>query len=786
MDRETAKQTIRISWRQLFPADRKRKGIICPLCRNGSGSSGDGITENPNKPGQLTCWKCGFQGDAIDLYQKRDGTDYNTALITAAADLGITIDPYKSEDRTHGRTYPTPQQYDIHNLQLDELTARRNDAPQAPQSDETSAEDKKVMEETKAPETSLQSPTEAGDELRDYFTYYQECMKRINDPAATLYLQARGISLEVAARHWIGYDPEWISPTVRAAQEAKGSSWLPEPTARIILPVTNNHYIARAISPDAAAEYSKMNETGNGKLGIFNIKNALRGDSDAVFINEGVFDALSIIEAGGMAIALNSTSNANLLIEKLEERPTKATMILSLDNDDAGRKATQIIREGLARLNISYITADISGEYKDPNDALVGNREEFTIRVRAAEQQARIANLPGLLTLDDAVNEFNTADDSYIELPSFKSFSEAAKIKKHSSVVLAADTGAGKSSLAINFLNDLNDKYPCIYVNLEMDRLTVLRRLVAIQSGLELDQIEGYQRDDATAAAVNSHLQVITTRKPLQIIQGAYILEDLEQIIEQSVKGRTETTIVFIDHSLLVDLKGNSSGRYDRFTRVSEGLRKIALKYNVILFVLLQQSRAGKAEEEERPRNSSLKESGSWENDATHIMFLWYDPAARCKKILLTKNRNGESGGEYALNYWKKTQTYMERKDQPAAAARTNPTPAKKSRREIQREKLQNAYNIASIRTNGRPTLLDIAEAADVTTTTVKGWIKEYGGAVIDGQQIDPAGIDTEVEYTGFVKLTPNDDNEIFPDNAAEGPSNSKKVGNGQTVTARY
>jgi hypothetical protein len=65
-----------------------------------------------------------------------------------------------------------------------------------------------------------------------------------------------------------------------------------------------------------------------------------------------------------------------------------------------------------------------------------------------------------------------------------------------------------------------------------------------------------------------------------------------------------------------------------------------------------------------------------------------------------------------------------------------------------------------------------MAEAADVTTGTIKTWIKEYGGCTVDGIQQDPAGIDTEVEYTGFVKLTPADDPPQFDINNLESAEN--------------
>ena len=367
--------------------------------------------------------------------------------------------------------------------------------------------------------------------------------------------------------------------------------------------------------------------------------------------------------------------------------------------------------------------------------------------------------LPGLLTYEAAVDVFENADDRYIELKAFPEFSKAAQIQVNDSVVLAADTGMGKSSLAINFMNGLIDDYPCMYFNLEMSNINVLRRLVAIQSGIEINRIKTYKHDPKIAEAVNTALKTITEKHPIQVIKGAYMLEDIDKIIERSTEGREEPTIVIIDHSLLVDLKGGSAGRYDRFTQVSEKLRKMAQAHNVVFFILLQQSRSGKAMEEERPKNSSLKESGSWENDATQIVFLWWDPIARKKKLIITKNRNGE-GGEFALEYWKDTQTYIEAQNPTGktAAGKDSYRPQKMSKREKQQEKLKNAYQDAYINTFGHPTLRAMAEAADVTTGTIKTWIKEYGGCTVDGIQQDPAGIDTEVEYTGFVKLTPADD----------------------------
>lgn len=426
------------------------------------------------------------------------------------------------------------------------------------------------------------------------------------------------------------------------------------------------------------------------------------------------------------------------------------------------------------------ITAD-PGDAAKAKQATAGSYDEYiALREGAHAQGLYIVTesfetkeqyFPGLLTYNAAVDVFQNTNDEYIEFKSFPEFSKRAKIRLHDSVVLAADTGGGKSSLAINFIDDLNSEYPVLYFNLEMDDITVLRRLVSIHSGIMLDRVEGYKKDEQTAQDVNRALKEITGRKPLQIISDVYTLKDIEVIIKHSIQYRPdgEPTIVVIDHSLLVQTAGKTTSRYERFTDISEKLRRISRLNNIVLFVLLQQSREGKKDETEPPKNSSLKESGSWENDSTHICFLWWDPTANQKKLLLTKNRTG-AGGEFVLNYEKTTQKYYEAQAQGAGPNRSGATTAdtstrsgKKTPREKRKDKLQAAVDLAYMKASiskTEVTLHDIAVEAGVTVSTVKNWINEFGGYDINGVHYEPAGISDIVEGEGFTKQTPIEEQE--------------------------
>lgn len=597
MNREQAAAEIKARYTEYLQPAKVKNTYICPLCGNGTGSTGDGMRIDPHGNGkQLKCFKCGFYGDIVDLYQQEHNCTAGDAFTALRDRFNIAIDA----EATRTPTEPRKVEQGINT-------------------------------------TTAENQQETATERPDYAAYLNECYTHRNDHAAVKYLSFRGISQETATAYKLGYDPR------------KGL---------LIIPASRHFYAARYINPEAKQRYD--NPKG-AKTELFNAQAIYNADGRPVFIVEGAFDALSIIEAGGQAVALNSTSNYNKVLEMVTKKATKNTLILCLDNDEAGAKATPELARGLQELNISHITADICGGYKDPNEALTADKSAFTGAIKAAESAAT-PQPAGLLTLERAISILEAVDDHYLEMPGFPQLSEMLKIKTHDTIVIAADTGAGKSSLALNFLHELQDRYPALYINLEMDEATILQRLVAIHTGIELDEIEGYKHDSNTRSKVNAAISEIVSRKDITLLADVYDLKEIEKQIQTVTQGRTEPTIVFVDTGLLVTTGNKSASRYERFTQISEELRRISRLNNIVMFVLLQQNRAGKQDENKEPTNSSLKESGSWENDATKIMFLWWNDASKGKELAITKNRSGKTGS-IKLNYTAHTQTYKEVKD---------------------------------------------------------------------------------------------------------------------------
>jgi len=218
-----------------------------------------------------------------------------------------------------------------------------------------------------------QSPVSASDSHpSDYRKYYLKAKKAYKNSAGEAYMSKRGISPEIADKFCIGYDPEWKSPTL--LKQGKN----PPANPRVIIPTDKHSYMARDIRPDADIKYKAMKE---GTVSIFN-KKALF-DTKPVFIVEGEINALSIIEVGGSACALGSTSMINKFINLLDKEKIIAPLILSLDNDNAGKAAQEKLRKELDKRNIRYFDINVSGVHKDANDFLQADRDAFTAHVNS-------------------------------------------------------------------------------------------------------------------------------------------------------------------------------------------------------------------------------------------------------------------------------------------------------------------------------------------------------------------------------------------------------------------
>ena len=223
------------------------------------------------------------------------------------------------------------------------------------------------------PRPARKTPEKKEPQEADYTAFFLEAHKRITE---TDYPQRRGLSQATVDRFSLGFVPEWVNP------EKPGTPASP----RLISPTGRGSYLARdtrGTLTEAQGRYSKLKV---GKVSLFNIESLYVAEKP-VFIVEGEIDALSIIEAGGEAVALGSTSGVRAFIERLRTRRPKQPVIVALDNDDAGEKAAGALEEGLKGLGVPFYRHNPAGQFKDPNEALQRDREAFRAAVEAGERK---------------------------------------------------------------------------------------------------------------------------------------------------------------------------------------------------------------------------------------------------------------------------------------------------------------------------------------------------------------------------------------------------------------
>lgn len=593
MNRESARAYLREHWRdyarQHWAVSADRKGFVCPFC--GHGSNGDGLISNPKSQdgNSLHCFGCGRSGDIIDFYAEEHGLDFRAAFEGLALEMGITLDPYTPEDFRD----------------LPEKIARegRFEAISGGEGNNTTQEQKHAQT----------APTEAHTQETDFTEYYKACLDRLEDPRAAAYLKQRGISTETARRFRIGFDPQ-ADPA--NAPGAMGAAPRQHPVPRIIIPCSSSFYVGRR------ADDKKEHRIYNGGRPIkpFNLS-VLYDGTPEVFVTEGAFDALSIIEAGGAAIAINSTNNAEAFINLMKTRPTEAALILCLDSDQPGRTATATIRDGLKGTGLTVIDAGaaINGSHKDPNEAFTADRGAFIEAVRQAmatgeagrEEAQKAEKERQKRTGPEMVDLFLQAVSSKRYEPTPTGISDIDRaigggLIRQQLVLLGAAPGAGKTALAQWIFEGMAKAgKPCIYLNLEMSREQMLARSfsrLTARNGQRISPtaiLQGYkwtaEQRQAITRAAQEYKETIAPRmiyNPDNVTANLdSILEYIEAEANRAEQAGEKVPFVCIDYLQII---GGREREDDTavIKRAVSSLKKYAIRHDTVVFLIIAHNRA--------------------------------------------------------------------------------------------------------------------------------------------------------------------------------------------------
>ncbi|MGB8601025.1 MAG: replicative DNA helicase [Rhizomicrobium sp.] len=203
-------------------------------------------------------------------------------------------------------------------------------------------------------------------------------------------------------------------------------------------------------------------------------------------------------------------------------------------------------------------------------------------------------------------------------------------------LIVAGRPGMGKTALATNMAFNAARFYvrdmaageentagaPVLFFSLEMAAQQLAARILSQQAELEMYKIRNGKFSDSEWEKFVLAMQELTTL-PLYIDDTGGI--SIAQIAARSRRMKREKNIglIVIDYLQLISPSRKAENRVQEITEVTKGLKTLAKELNVPVMALSQLSRGVDARDDKRPVLSDLRESGSIEQDADVVMFVY-------------------------------------------------------------------------------------------------------------------------------------------------------------------
>ena len=496
----------------------------------------------------------------------------------------------------------------------------------------------------------------------------------------------RGISFETLERFNVGFVPEWKHPEVE-----KKYPNIPA-TPRLIIPTSPSSYLARDTRKleDIPEEQRAYIKSKVGKTHIFNAI-ALKTAKKPIFVVEGEIDALSIIDVHGEAIALGSVSMVNTLLKQLEEEKIKPahTLILALDNDNAGEGAKIQLIKGLEALKIPFIVADPYNKFKDANEALMIDKMGFSLYVSQLENYEKEQYIK------------QNATSSYIDsfLDGVKGNASVAAIKTgfnnldkelggglyEGLYTLGALSSQGKTTYTMQLASQIaaSGKDVLIFA-LEMSRNELIAKMIskhtaqlALERGLMVNEYgrstRGIQVGAFYKTYTPSQIEHIndSVKELRKYAEHIIITEGLGDIgiikvittLEKHIKALERTPVVIIDYlQILAPYNDRWTEKQNTDKAVIE-LKRISRDYKTPVIAISSFNRANYQTEAQM---QSFKESGGIEYSSDVLLALqpkgagttgFDNEKAKQKnpreiELTILKNRNGVTGNKIQYKYY--------------------------------------------------------------------------------------------------------------------------------------
>lgn len=228
-----------------------------------------------------------------------------------------------------------------------------------------------------------------------------------------------------------------------------------------------------------------------------------------------------------------------------------------------------------------------------------------------------------------------------------------AGLQRSDLIILAARPAMGKTTLVTNLAYNVATvaKQSVLFFSLEMSKEQLVDRMLADASGVDAWNIRTGNLSDEDFSKLSEAMG--------EMAEAPIYIDDKPglSVLEMRTKARRaahdgQLGLIIVDYLQLMQGSGKSDGnRVQEVSEISRGLKLIAREMNVPVIALSQLSRTVETRTPQVPQLSDLRESGSIEQDADIVMFIYreayYNPETERENItdlIIAKHRNGPVG----------------------------------------------------------------------------------------------------------------------------------------------
>lgn len=309
-------------------------------------------------------------------------------------------------------------------------------------------------------------------------------------------------------------------------------------------------------------------------------------------------------------------------------------------------------------MSASYDIAEMSHSETNDIDSLLDNIEQkiFSISQESLKQEF----VPIKNSLNEAWERIEARHKGEVSqgvLTGFKRLdNHLAGLQPSDLIILAARPSLGKTSLALSIAKNAALKHNASIgiFSLEMSKDQVVDRLIAAEANVDLWRLrtgnfdmDGEYND---FARIRDSLDKLSKAKIF--IDDAASPDVLQmKTMARRLQAEHKLDLLIIDYLQLIKPRGNSDNPVQQITEISRSLKGLAKELNIPVIALSQLSRAVEQRPSKIPRLSDLRDSGSIEQDADLVLFIYREeerdnPNKKKNEaqIIIAKHRNGPIG----------------------------------------------------------------------------------------------------------------------------------------------